>query len=120
MKRIAVILLIMFSFFVLSCAKGGKTNEPVQTSSQSSTDWKSWLIDYEKFVDDFIVIIKKIEAGDKSTTVQAISFATRGQELATQAIELNKTLSDEEKVEFEAAYKNIQQKLEDAGMKDSQ
>lgn len=62
----------------------------INTSSSSSEDWDQFLASYERFVNKYIALYKKAQAGDMSALTEYTSLLQEAQEVA-EKIEGNKS-----------------------------
>ena len=75
-------------FFLVIAAMFGMTagiNANAATSSvMSASDWDKVLDSYEKYVNEYIAVYKKVQAGDASAYSQLASLMEKYQKLADQ------------------------------------
>lgn len=57
------------------------TDEPAEEVSSSSADWDDVLDSYENYVDKYITLAKKVQAGDMSAMAEYTSLMEEAQEL---------------------------------------
>jgi len=85
------------------------SSEPVVMSS-SESDWDSILDSYEKYVNQYIAVYKKVQAGDMSAYTSMVSLMEKYQKLAKQLEEAQ----DEMTTSQLARYTKITAKLANA------
>ncbi len=118
MKQVIMMLLLTVTILSIGCGKPAPARiiPPGTTNASSVTDWKNWLVRYEAFIDEYIALRKRLEAGDQSAALQASDFAARGQALNKEAGQLGFALPEQDRADFNSAYQTIRKKLEDAGL----
>lgn len=83
---------------------------PAPVEASSSTDWNKILDSYEKYVNQYIVVYKKVAAGDMSAYAEMAGLMAKYQKLAEQL----EGAKDEMTSAQIARYMKITQKLANA------
>ena len=68
---IALTALIVFSAAACKGKSGSASGSAASSSGSSSTSIDSFLVDYEEFVDEYVVIMQKLMSGDMSAVDDA-------------------------------------------------
>ena len=106
-------LLVMAVMFGLNASMNANaaTTSAMTTSSvaaaSSSSDWDSILDSYEKYVNEYIAVYKKVQAGDMSAYSKMASLMEKYQKLAEQL----ENASDEMTASQMARFQKINAKL---------
>jgi len=68
----------------LSIDEPEEDEKEVKTAHNSNTDWNKVLDSYEKYVNQYIAVLKKVNAGDVSAYSDMTSLMQKYEELANQ------------------------------------
>ncbi len=86
-KLFFLIMVVMFGLTISNNANATSTSAMTSTSvaaASSSSDWDSVLDAYEKYVNEYIAVYKKVQAGDMSAYSKMASLMEKYQKLAEQ------------------------------------
>ncbi len=88
MKKLFFLVMAVMFGLTASMNANAATTSAMTTSSvaaaSSSSDWDSILDSYEKYVNEYITVYKKVQAGDASAYSQLASLMEKYQKLAKQ------------------------------------
>lgn len=88
MKKLFFLVMAVMFGLTASMNANAATTSAMTTSSvaaaSSSSDWDSILDSYEKYVDEYIAVYKKVQAGDMSAYSKMASLMEKYQKLAEQ------------------------------------
>ena len=108
MKQISILILVAFFTILISCGNGKNKS----SNYSSDVSYKKWLKDYESFVvNEYIPLMKKINAGDTSAMGDMQKYMEKATKLSEQATEMQGDLSGSDLSEFMTTYSRIAQKL---------
>ena len=86
-KLFFLVMAVMFSLTASMNANAATTSAMTTSSvaaASSSSDWDSILDSYEKYVNEYIAVYKKVQAGDTSVYSKMASLMEKYQKLAEQ------------------------------------
>ena len=86
-KLFFLIMVVMFGLTISNNANATSTSAMTSTSvaaASSSSDWDSVLDAYEKYVNEYIAVYKKVQAGDMSAYSKMAALMEKYQKLAEQ------------------------------------
>jgi hypothetical protein len=85
----------------------------VEVISSTNTEWKAFLVSYEEFVDDYVVLMKRMsnDPTNLSVAMDALSFASKSVDLAEKADQIEDDLTGADLVEYSATMTRILAKL---------
>lgn len=86
-KLFFLVMAVMFSLTASMNANAATTSAMTTSSvaaASSSSDWDSVLDSYEKYVNEYIAVYKKVQAGDTSVYSKMASLMEKYQKLAEQ------------------------------------
>ena len=86
-KLFFLVMAVMFSLTASMNANAATTSAMTISSvaaASSSSDWDSILDSYEKYVNEYIAVYKKVQAGDTSVYSKMASLMEKYQKLAKQ------------------------------------
>ena len=88
MKKLFFLVMAVMFGLTASMNANAATTSAMTTSSvaaaSSSSDWDSILDSYEKYVNEYIAVYKKVQAGDMSAYSKMASLMEKYQKLAEQ------------------------------------
>ena len=88
MKKLFFLVMAVMFGLTTSMNANAATTSAMTTSSvaaaSSSSDWDSVLDSYEKYVNEYIAVYKKVQAGDTSVYSKMASLMEKYQKLAEQ------------------------------------
>lgn len=88
MKKLFFLVMAVMFGLTASMNANAATTSAMTTSSvaaaSSSSDWDSVLDSYEKYVNEYIAVYKKVQAGDTSVYSKMASLMEKYQKLAEQ------------------------------------
>lgn len=88
MKKLFFLVMAVMFGMTASMNANAATTSAMTTSSvaaaSSSSDWDSILDSYEKYVNEYIAVYKKVQAGDMSAYSKMASLMEKYQKLAEQ------------------------------------
>ena len=88
MKKVFFLVMAVMFGLTASMNANAATTSAMTTSSvaaaSSSSDWDSILDSYEKYVNEYIAVYKKVQAGDMSAYSKMASLMEKYQKLAEQ------------------------------------
>ena len=88
MKKLFFLVMAVMFGLTASMNANAATTSAMTTSSvaaaSSSSDWNSILDSYEKYVNEYIAVYKKVQAGDMSAYSKMASLMEKYQKLAEQ------------------------------------
>jgi hypothetical protein len=89
------------------------TEEIVAESVSNNVAWREFLQSYEEFVDDYVVIVKKMEKNpsDLGVLMDFVNFQAKAVDLAEQADHVEDELSGADLADYLAIMSRIQMKL---------
>lgn len=104
MKTIFVRLSIVLFTLCGLCACGGSSTrqseskfddeEVKEVTSSSKSDWDSIIDEYEMFVDKYITLLKKVQAGDMSVSMEEyMSYMEKAQAIAEKLDDVRDDIS---------------------------
>ena len=86
-KLFFLVMAVMFGLSASMNANAATTSAMTTSSvaaASSSSDWDSILDSYEKYVNEYIAVYKKVQAGDMSAYSKMASLMEKYQKLAEQ------------------------------------
>ena len=87
-KLFFLVMAVMFGLTISNNVNAATTSSmgasSVAASASSSSDWDSILDSYEKYVNEYIAVYKKVQAGDTSAYSKLASLMEKYQKLAEQ------------------------------------
>ena len=86
-KTFILVMAVMFGLTVsnnVNAATTSVSSTSAVVASSSASDWDSILNSYEKYVNEYIAVYKKVQAGDTSTYSKMASLMEKYQKLAEQ------------------------------------
>ena len=86
-KLFFLVMAVMFGLTASMNANAATTSAMTTSSvaaASSSSDWDSILDSYEKYVNEYIAVYKKVQAGDMSAYSKMASLMEKYQKLAEQ------------------------------------
>ena len=86
-KLFFLVMAVMFGLTASTNANAATTSAMTTSSvaaASSSSDWDSILDSYEKYVNEYIAVYKKVQAGDMSAYSKMASLMEKYQKLAEQ------------------------------------
>ena len=86
-KLFFLVMAVMFGLTISNNVNAATTSAMTSTSvaaASSSSDWDSVLDAYEKYVNEYIAVYKKVQAGDMSAYSKLASLMEKYQKLADQ------------------------------------
>ena len=111
MKKLFFLVMAVMFGLTASMNANAATTSAMTTSSvaaaSSSSDWDSILDSYEKYVNEYIAVYKKVQAGDMSAYSKMASLMEKYQKLAEQL----ENASDEMTASQMARFQKINVKL---------
>lgn len=85
-KLFFLVMAVMFGLTISNNVNAATTSSMGASSvaASSSSDWDSILDSYEKYVNEYIAVYKKVQAGDTSAYSKLASLMEKYQKLAEQ------------------------------------
>lgn len=86
-KTFILVMAVMFGLTVsnnVNAATTSVSSTSAVVASSSASDWDSILNSYEKYVNEYIAVYKKVQAGDTSAYSKMASLMEKYQKLAEQ------------------------------------
>lgn len=105
-KLFFLVMAVMFSLTASMNANAATTSAMTTSSvaaasSSSSSDWDSVLDSYEKYVNEYIAVYKKVQAGDTSVYSKMASLMEKYQKLAEQLENASDELTSSQLARFQ-------------------
>ena len=99
-----------------SSSGGSSSSLSTTPDNASSTNWKQFLKDYEKWVDSYISVYNKYKANpsDPSLLSDYTALAAKASEWASKASEIQDDLSGSDLTEYTKTMNRIMQKISNA------
>jgi hypothetical protein len=91
--------------------EGGDAVQPAPASA--SANWETALNDYEKFVDEYVILLKKVAENPADTTLvtESMAMAQKAQSLGETITKLQSEITGEDLAQFTDRYTKIVAKL---------
>lgn len=105
-----VLLCVMATVFCLTLGVSKVQAAPAAAptySEASATDWDSVLNDYEKFVDKYIAVYKKVQAGDMSAYSDMASLLDKANKLQAKLEKASDELTSAQAARFAKIAKKL-------------
>lgn len=103
-KLFFLVMAVMFSLTASMNANAATTSAMTTSSvaaASSSSDWDSVLDSYEKYVNEYIAVYKKVQAGDTSVYSKMASLMEKYQKLAEQLENASDELTSSQLARFQ-------------------
>lgn len=105
MKKLFFLVMAVMFGLTASMNANAATTSAMTTSSvaaaSSSSDWDSVLDSYEKYVNEYIAVYKKVQAGDTSVYSKMASLMEKYQKLAEQLENASDELTSSQLARFQ-------------------
>lgn len=105
MKKLFFLVMAVMFGLTASMNANAATTSAMTTSSvaaaSSSSDWDSILDSYEKYVNEYIAVYKKVQAGDMSAYSKMASLMEKYQKLAEQLENASDELTSSQLARFQ-------------------
>lgn len=105
MKKLFFLVMAVMFGLTASMNANAATTSAMTTSTvaaaSSSSDWDSILDSYEKYVNEYIAVYKKVQAGDASAYSQLASLMEKYQKLAEQLENASDELTSSQLARFQ-------------------
>ena len=92
-------------------APAAATEAAVEAPAAAATESSSLVKDYEKFVDEYIAIMKKVKAGDTAAIQEMTKFAEKAQEWATKSQTAIASATEADQAEFQRIVEKLTKAL---------